>query len=61
MDQGTFHEIGKLAGAASYDARGALQSFIPSSFIYGTAEIDGRPVVVSGDDFTVRGGSAELT
>ena len=25
------------------------------------AEVDGRPVVVSGDDFTVRGGSSEAT
>jgi acetyl-CoA carboxylase carboxyltransferase component len=60
VDQGTFHEIGKLAGAATYDEHGELRSFMPASFIFGTADIDGRPVVVSGDDFTVRGGSAEL-
>ncbi|ETW92362.1 MAG: methylmalonyl-CoA carboxyltransferase [Candidatus Entotheonella factor] len=60
VDPGTFHEIGKLAGASSYDEHGELQSFMPASFIFGTAEIDGRPVMVSGDDFTVRGGSAEL-
>lgn len=60
VDRGTFHEIGKLAGASTYDAEGNLQSFVPASFIFGTAEIDGRPVMVSGDDFTVRGGSAEL-
>ncbi len=60
VDDGTFHEIGKLAGAASYDENGDLTAFTPASFIFGTAEIDGRPVMVSGDDFTVRGGSAEL-
>jgi acetyl-CoA carboxylase carboxyltransferase component len=60
VDAGTFHEIGKLAGVASYDDSGAMQDFTPASFICGTAEIDGRPVIVSGDDFTVRGGSAEL-
>ncbi len=60
VDRGTFHEIGKLAGVASYGEDGELQSFTPASFIFGTAEIDGRPVIVSGDDFTVRGGSAEL-
>lgn len=59
-DEGTFHEVGKLAGAAEYDAEGTLQNFTPASFLFGTAEIDGRPVMLSGDDFTVRGGSSEL-
>jgi acetyl-CoA carboxylase carboxyltransferase component len=59
-DVGSFREIGKLAGAAEYDENGAMKSFIPASFVFGTAEIEGRPVVISGDDFTVRGGSAEL-
>ncbi len=56
VDKGTFHEIGKLAGASSYDEDGELQSFMPASFIFGTAEIDGRPVVVSGDDSVVVSG-----
>ncbi|MCB1694479.1 MAG: hypothetical protein KDI19_17025, partial [Pseudomonadales bacterium] len=59
-DDGSFREIGKLAGAASYDDEGKLRSFTPASFLFGTAEIDGRPVILSGDDFTVRGGSNEL-
>ena len=58
-DPGSFHEIGKLAGAAQYDAQGDLVSLTPSNFIFGTADIGGRPVIISGDDFTVRGGSAE--
>jgi acetyl-CoA carboxylase carboxyltransferase component len=29
--------------------------------VFGRARIDGRPVVVGGDDFTVRGGSADAT
>jgi len=60
-DAGSFHEIGALAGAGSYDDDGQLQAFTPSNLLLGTAEIDGRPVVLSGDDFTVRGGSAELS
>lgn len=59
-DPGTFTEIGKLAGAAEYDEAGEMQAFTPASFVFGTARLDGRPIVVSGDDFTVRGGSAEL-
>ena len=58
-DAGSFHEIGKLAGAAEYDADGNLLAITPSNFIFGTADIEARPVIVSGDDFTVRGGSAE--
>lgn len=58
-DPGSFHEIGALAGAAQYDEQGNLTEFRPANFIFGTAEIDGRPVLLSGDDFTVRGGSAE--
>ncbi len=60
-DPGTFHEVGMTSGAASYDAEGNLVEFTPSNFLVGVAEIDGRPVVLSGDDFTVRGGSSELS
>ena len=58
-DDGSFHEIGKLAGTASYDDNGELVTVKPSNFIFGTANVDDRPVILSGDDFTVRGGSAE--
>ena len=54
-DTDSFHEIGTLAGVASYSDDGELTSFTPSNFIFGTAEMDGRPVILSGDDFTVRG------
>jgi acetyl-CoA carboxylase carboxyltransferase component len=61
VDAGTFHEIGALAGRGTYDEDGELDSFTPSNFVLGTAEIDGRPAIVSGDDFTVRGGSADAS
>ncbi len=60
-DPGTFSEIGAVAGVGTYDADGNLVGFTPSNVVAGVAEVDGRPVVVSGDDFTVRGGSAEAT
>ena len=59
LDPGSFHEIGALAGQAKYDDRGNLATFIPSNFVAGAGRIDGRPVVVGGDDFTVRGGAAD--
>src|SRR3989441_5497475 len=61
VDPGTFHELGKIAGRATYDERNDLASFTPSNFVFGRATVDGRPVVVGGDDFTVRGGSADAT
>src|SRR5690349_2547717 len=61
VDAGTFWEIGKTAGVARYDDEGALIEFTPSNFVYGIAELDGRPAVVSGDDFTVRGGSNDAS
>ncbi|MCH8142264.1 MAG: methylmalonyl-CoA carboxyltransferase, partial [Proteobacteria bacterium] len=60
-DTGSFHEIGTLAGVATYDDEGTLTAFTPSNFVFGTAEIDGRPIILSGDDFTVRGGSADAS
>ncbi len=60
-DKGTFAEVGSTAGVGTYDEEGKLVSFIPANFLCGVAEVDGRPVMVSGDDFTVRGGSNEFT
>jgi acetyl-CoA carboxylase carboxyltransferase component len=59
LDPGSFAETGVLAGQASYNAAGNLTAFQPSNFVTGLGTIDGRKVVVAGDDFTIRGGSAE--
>lgn len=61
VDPGSLREIGSVAGVAIYDDQQNLQSLLPSNRISGRATIDGRPVIVSGDDFTVRGGSADAT
>ena len=58
-DENSFHEIGALAGKASYSEAGELERFTPSNFVLGTAKINGRRVVIGGDDFTVRGGAAD--
>jgi len=59
LDDGSFGEIGALAGAASYSDDGELKSFVAANFVTGTGRIDGRKVVVGGDDFTIRGGAAD--
>jgi len=59
LDSKTFHEIGALAGKAEYNGDNELTKFVPSNFVLGTGDINGRRVVVGGDDFTVRGGAAD--
>jgi propionyl-CoA carboxylase beta chain len=59
VDPGSFREIGKIAGRGRYGADGELEDLAASNFIFGRADIDGRPVVASADDFTVRGGAAD--
>lgn len=61
LDPGTFHELGKTAGRATYDDKNDLVNLVPSNFVFGRGRVEGRPVVVGGDDFTVRGGSADAT
>ena len=48
LDEGTFTELGLLAGSADVPA---------DAFVAGSGTIDGRPVLVGAEDFTVAGGS----
>jgi acetyl-CoA carboxylase carboxyltransferase component len=59
LDEGSFREIGSLASRVEYDEEGRITAFTPSNFITGHGTIDGRPVIVGCDDFTVRGGAAD--
>jgi acetyl-CoA carboxylase carboxyltransferase component len=61
LDPGSFHEIGALAGRAQYGVTGEIEAFQPANFVFGRGRVDGRPVVVGGDDFTVRGGAADAS
>ncbi len=60
LDPGSFCEVGALAGRATYE-EGELVDVTPTNFVMGRGRIDGRPVVVGGDDFTVRGGAADAS
>ena len=59
LDAGSFHETGAIAGRAAYDAAGEMTDFTPANLVTGRGRLDGRPVVIAGDDFTVRGGAAD--
>ncbi|MBI3374474.1 MAG: propionyl-CoA carboxylase [Betaproteobacteria bacterium] len=57
VDAGSFQEIGKLAGDGTY-RDGHVTKVTPAPYVMGLANIDGRPVAVGGEDFTVRGGTS---
>ena len=60
LDPGSFSEVGTLAGRATYE-QDRLVDFRPANLVCGTGSITGRRVVVTGDDFTVRGGAADAS
>ena len=58
LDADSFREIGSLTSKIVYDDDGKIQRYTPSNFVTGRGTVDGRPVVIGCDDFTVRGGAA---
>src|SRR6201995_2542171 len=61
VDANSFHEIGAVSGIGEYDEQGELTHVTPANCVFGRGKVDGRTVVVVGDDFTVRGGSADAS
>jgi len=57
LDAESFREQGPVAGHAETDEDGVLRAFTPANYVLGSGRVDGRPVVVGGEDFTQRGGS----
>jgi acetyl-CoA carboxylase carboxyltransferase component len=58
LDPGTWQEVGSVAGTAAYDDAGVLTGLTPAASVTGGGRVDGRRVVVTADDFTVKGGAA---
>lgn len=56
-DPDSFDETGPIAGHSERAEDGTLVGFTPGNYVLGVARVDGRPVVVGGEDFTQRGGS----
>jgi acetyl/propionyl-CoA carboxylase alpha subunit/acetyl-CoA carboxylase carboxyltransferase component len=59
LDDGSFREVGSVAGFASYDEEGRVAAFTPANHVGGWGKIDGRTAIVCADDFTSRGGHAD--
>ncbi len=57
-DEGSFREVGTLAGTGTYDDNLKLEGVTPATYVAGLAKIDGRSVAIGGEDFTVRGGTS---
>ena len=57
LDPGSFEEIGPAAGAAIHDEKGELIGLDPANFVLGFGKLEGRRIIVGGEDFTMRGGS----
>ena len=59
LDDGSFREVGSVAGFASYDEDGNVADFTPANHVGGWGRIEGRTAIVCADDFTSRGGHAD--
>jgi acetyl/propionyl-CoA carboxylase alpha subunit len=59
LDEGSFREVGSVAGFTSHDEDGAVVAFTPANHVGGWGRIEGRPAVVCADDFTSRGGHSD--
>ena len=59
LDDGSFREVGSIAGFASYDDDGTITDFTPANHVGGWGRIEGRTAIVCADDFTSRGGHAD--
>lgn len=57
LDPGSFREYGRIAGGAVLDDDGHIAAFTPANYVVGFGRINTRPVVIGGEDFTVKGGS----
>ena len=57
LDEGSFSETGGMTGQGEYSKEGELVGMTPCPIVMGMGEIDGRTVVVHGDDFTIKGAS----
>jgi len=58
VDPDSFREIGGLAGSGKYED-GELVAFTPNAQLQAICTLNGRKVIISAGDFTVRGGAGE--
>ena len=57
LDADSFQEQGMATAIPDYDENDRLQSWVPANYVLGLGKIEGRRIVVGGEDFTLKGGS----
>ncbi len=57
LDKDSFDEVGKISGSSLYNNEKELDKFTPANFLLGFGKINRRPVIIGGEDFTLKGGS----
>ncbi len=57
LGNGSFQEHGEGAGFAEKDENGTITGFTPANYVVGFGEVNGRRIVLGGEDFTLKGGS----
>ena len=57
LDPGSLEEVGPMAGTAIHNEDGDLIDFDPANFVLGFGKVEGRRIIIGGEDFTMRGGS----
>ena len=63
LDCNSFREIGSLSGTVTWEKMGAMRerpvSFVPSNNVQGMGKLQGRRILLTADDFTLRSGHAD--
>ena len=57
LDAGSFREHGRATATPEVNDEGQPAGHTPANYVVGTGRINARPVVVGGEDFTLKGGS----
>jgi acetyl-CoA carboxylase carboxyltransferase component len=63
LDEGSFHEVGSVSGTVTWKKlegnREEPISYIPSNNVQGFGTLNGRKIVFTADDFSIRAGHAD--
>ena len=57
LDESSFQEQGLATAIPEYDDNDNLLGYVPANYVVGFGRVEGRRVVVGGEDFTLKGGS----
>ncbi len=57
LDAGSFREFGRATATPETDEQGQPDGYTPANYVLGFGAVEGRRVVVGGEDFTLKGGS----